>query len=119
MGLLSKYMIELLMVEKISHGIGDSRSFYIITTHAEAMKKMITNDLGHGATILKGRGAYSKEDKYIIYVVIPKKDYYKLRDEIKKIDSNAFFVVSSSFEVGGGKWLKTWKKIGLRYYYLL
>ena len=92
-----------LMIDKINLGIGDSRSFYIITTHSDAMKKMITNDLGHGATILKGRGAYSEDDKYIIYVVIPKRDYYRLREGIKKIDSDAFFVVSSSYEVGGGK----------------
>ena len=92
-----------LMVDKIMLGIGDSRSFYIITTHADEIKKLITKELGHGATILKGKGAYSKDDKYIIYVVIPKKDYYKLRDGIKKIDDDAFFVVSSSYEVGGGK----------------
>ena len=92
-----------LMIDKINLGIGDSRSFYIITTCADAMKKMVINDLGHGATIIKGRGAYTSEDRYIVYVVIPKKDYYKLREGIKKIDPKAFFVVSSSYEIGGGK----------------
>ena len=91
------------MIEKVSVGIGDSRSFYIITSEALKMKEMILNDLGHGATILKGHGAYTNQDRYIIFVVIPKRDYYKLRDGIKKIDKNAFFVVSSSYEVGGGK----------------
>ena len=91
------------MIEKVSVGIGDNKSFYIITSHADEIKAMILNDLGHGATILKGRGAYTNEDKYIIFVVIPKRDYYKLRNGIKKIDKNAFFVVSSSYEVGGGK----------------
>lgn len=91
------------MIEKVSVGIGDNRSFYIITSHAHEIKEMILNDLGHGATILKGKGAYTDEDKYIIFAVIPKRDYYKLRDGIKKIDANAFFVVSSSYEVGGGK----------------
>ena len=91
------------MIEKVSVGIGDNRSFYIITSHANEIKEMILNDLGHGVTILKGRGAYTNENKYIIFVVIPKRDYYKLRNAIKKIDKNAFFVVSSSYEVGGGK----------------
>ena len=92
-----------LMIDKISIGIGDNRSFYIITTKPKEIKKMILDDLSHGATILKGRGAYTNEDKYIIFVVIPRKDYYKLRDGIKIIDPKAFFVVSSSYEVGGGK----------------
>lgn len=92
-----------LMIDKINIGIGDNRSFYIITSHADAIKKMIIEDLGHGATILKGKGAYSNENKYIIFVVIPKRDYFLLKDGIKKIDKNAFFVASSSYEVGGGK----------------
>ena len=91
------------MIEKVSVGIGDNRSIYIVTTHANEIKEMIINDLGHGATILKGRGAYTNENRYIIFAVIPKKDYYKLKEGIKKIDNHAFFVVSSSYEVGGGK----------------
>lgn len=92
-----------LMIEKIRVGIGDNKSFYIITKQADEIKKMITEELGHGATIIKGRGAYSNDDKYIVFVAIPKKDYYKLKEGIKKIDKDAFFVVSSSYEVGGGK----------------
>jgi uncharacterized membrane-anchored protein YitT (DUF2179 family) len=92
-----------IMIDKISLGIGDNKSFYIITTHADKIKKMVTDELGHGATIIKGRGAYSDDDKYIVFVAIPKKDYYKLKEGIKKIDKKAFFVVSSSYEVGGGK----------------
>lgn len=92
-----------MMIEKVNVGIGDNKSFYIITSHAESIKKMIINDLGHGATILKGKGAYSNENRDIIFVVIPKRDYYRLKDGIKRIDKKAFFVVSSSYEVGGGK----------------
>lgn len=92
-----------MMIEKVNLGIGDNKSFYIITSHAEEIKKMIVEELGHGATLLKGKGAYTNENKYIIFVVIPKRDYYKLKDGIKKIDKKAFFVVSSSYEVGGGK----------------
>ena len=45
----------------------------------------------------------SNENIDIIFVAIPKRDYYKLKEGIKKIDKEAFFVVSSSYEVGGGK----------------
>lgn len=92
------------VIEKMIVGIGDNRSFYIVTNKADAIKEMIINDLGHGATILKGKGAYTDENRYIIFAVIPKRDYYKLKDGIKKIDRKAFYVVSSSYEVGGGKW---------------
>lgn len=92
-----------MMIEKTTIGVGDNKSFYIISDHADKIKKMIIEDLGHGATIIKGRGAYTNEDKYIVFVAIPKRDYYRLKEGIKKIDKKAFFVVSSSYEVGGGK----------------
>ena len=92
-----------IMIEKVCLGIGDNRSFYIITDYPKEIKNMIINELGHGATILKGKGAYTNDNKYIIFVAIPKRDYYRLKDGIRRIDKNAFFVVSSSFEVGGGK----------------
>ena len=91
------------MIEKVTVGIGDNRAFYIITTKPDEIKEMIIKDLEHGATILKGKGAYTKEERYIIFSVIPKRDYYKLKEGIKKIDTKAFYVVSSSYEVGGGK----------------
>ena len=92
-----------MMIEKTTIGVGDNKSFYIITDHADKIKKMIIEDLGHGATIIKGKGGYTNEDKYIVFVAIPKRDYYRLKEGIKKIDKKAFFVVSSSYEVGGGK----------------
>ena len=92
-----------MMIEKVSVGVGDNKSFYIITSKADKIKKMIIEDLGHGATIIKGKGAYTNEDKYIIFVAIPKRDYYRLKEGIKRIDKKAFFVASSSYEVGGGK----------------
>ena len=92
-----------MMIEKTSIGIGDNKSFYIITKKADKIKKMIVEDLGHGATIIRGRGARTNDDKYIVFVAIPKRDYYRLKEGIKRIDKDAFFVVSSSYEVGGGK----------------
>ena len=66
-------------------------------------RRFILNDLGHGATIINGKGAYTNKDKSIILAVIPTNDYYKLKDGLSLIDKDAFFVVSESYEVGGGK----------------
>ena len=96
-------LIYRLMIDNVSIGVGDNRSFYIVTSKPDKIKKVILDDLGHGATIFKGKGAYTNDEKYIIFVVIPKRDYYRLRDSIRKIDPKAFFVVSSSYEVGGGR----------------
>lgn len=97
------FVIYLMVTDKVILGIDHNKSFYIITNKQDEMKKFILEELGHGVTILKGRGAYSNEKKYILFVSIPTRDYYKLRDGMKRIDKEAFFVVSSAYEVGGGK----------------
>ncbi len=100
--LITIYLMSI-MIDKVMLGLFGNKSFYIITTHAKEIKKYVTDELGHGATIIKGTGAYTNEERYIILVVIPTNDYYKLKDGLKRIDENAFFVVSNSYEVGGGK----------------
>lgn len=91
------------MIDKVILGLSGNKSFYIITNKPNEVKKFIMHDLSHGATILKGKGAYTGEERYIVFVVIPTRDYYKLKDGLRNIDSKAFFVVSNSYEVGGGK----------------
>ncbi len=91
------------VIDKVILGISGNKSFYIITNNPNKIKKFITEELHHGVTILKGRGAYTDDDKYLLFVVIPTRDYYRLKDGINKLDQDAFFVVSQSYEVGGGK----------------
>lgn len=100
--LITIYVISI-MIDKVMLGLFGSKSFYIITTKADELKDYIINDLGHGATIIDGKGAYSNEEKSVILTVIPTSDYYKLKDGLSNIDKDAFFVVCESYEVGGGK----------------
>lgn len=100
--LITIYMISI-MIDKVMLGLFGNKAFYIITSKPKRIKDFILKDLGHGATILNGKGAYTNEDKSIILVVIPTSDYYKLKDGLKRLDNKAFFVVCDSYEVGGGK----------------
>ena len=92
-----------IVIDKVTLGFFPNKSFYIITTNPEKIKEYVLKELHHGVTEIKGKGAFSNEDKYILLVVIPERDYYRLKDGLKKYDKNAFFVVSNSYEVGGGK----------------
>lgn len=92
-----------MMIDKVILGLWGNKSFYIITAHPLKIKDFILKELGHGATILDGKGAYSQDAKYVVFTVIPTRDYYKLKDSLKKLDDKAFFMVCDSYEVGGGK----------------
>ena len=91
------------LTDKVMLGISDSKAFYIITTKDEVVKKYIINELGHGVTVFKAKGGYTKEDQKVLFCVIPTKEYIKLKEGIGVIDPEAFFVVLDSYEFLGGE----------------
>lgn len=99
---ISMYIISV-MTDKVILGISDSKAFYIITEHETAMKKFILNNLSHGVTVLDGRGGYTGNNQKVIMCIIPTKEYFVAKEGIHKIDPNAFFLVTDSYEVYGGE----------------
>ena len=91
-----------MMTDKVVLGISQSKALYIITEHETMVKKYILNTLAHGVTILDGRGGYTGDYKKVIMCIVPTSHYYSLKENIQKIDPDAFFVTTDAYEVSGG-----------------
>ena len=91
-----------MMTDKVVLGISQSKALYIITEHETSVKKYILNTLSHGVTVLDGRGGYTGDLKKVIMCIVPTSHYYSLKENIKKIDPEAFFVTTDAYEVSGG-----------------
>ncbi len=89
--------------DRIILGISDNKMFLIITDKSDKVKEYIINKLNHTVTIFKGKGGYSSEQDEVLMVVLPTKDYYSLRDGIKKIDKDVFYIITDTYEVFGGE----------------
>lgn len=100
--ILSIYLISV-MTDKVILGISQSKAFYIITEHETDVKKFIMTYLSHGVTVLEGRGGYTGDRKKVIMCIIPTKEYFVAKEGIKKIDKDAFFLVTDAYEVAGGE----------------
>ncbi|HAA63915.1 MAG TPA: hypothetical protein DCE04_01440, partial [Thermoanaerobacter sp.] len=50
---------------------------------------------------LKGRGGYSKKDKNVLLCVVTRREVTTLRSLVKRIDPNAFMILSTAHEVLG------------------
>lgn len=96
------YLISV-MTDKVILGISQSKAFYIITRHETDVKKFILNYLSHGVTVLEGRGGYTGDRQKVIMCIIPTKEYFVAKEGIKKIDKEAFFLVTDAYEVAGGE----------------
>lgn len=62
----------------------------IVTLKADELQQAIHQKLVRGITILPAKGAYSKEDKSMLYLVITRYELYDLETIIKEVDPNAF-----------------------------
>ena len=100
--IINMYVIGI-MTDKVLLGISQSKCFYIITEHEEKIKEYILNNLSHGITVLEARGGYTGNKQKVIMCIIPTREYFKAKEGIKAIDSDAFFLVTDAYEVSGVK----------------
>lgn len=100
--ILALYIISLIS-DRVILGISDSKMFLIITDKDEKVKEYILDKLGHGVTIYKAKGGYEKAQKNVLMTVLPTKEYYFLKEGISKIDKNAFYIITDTYEVFGGE----------------
>lgn len=92
-----------LVMDKVLLGISNNKAFYIITSEEEQIKKYIIEHLHHNVTTFDVKGGFMEKKRKVLLSVIPSREYYKVTEGIKNIDNKAFFVVTDSYEVIGGK----------------
>ena len=95
--------IRSIITDKVLLGTSNNKAFYIITSEEEQVEKFVIDELGHNATIFDVKGAFLEKKRRVILTVIPTREYFKVTEGIKIIDENAFFVVTDSYQVAGGK----------------
>lgn len=85
--------------DKIILGVSQNKAFYIITNKVKDVKEYIINNLNYTVTVVNARGGYSDKKKKMILCVIPTIEYIKLKEVVKEIDKDAFFLVTDSYSV--------------------
>ena len=87
--------IALYIIVKVSdimvEGINTSSSFTIISDKYREIGMEITEELGRGATILKGLGFYTNKEKNVLLVVVSKKQVITLKKLVKKYRPLCFY----------------------------
>lgn len=97
--------IALLVSAKVSDAVlyfGDvAKSVYIISSKSEEISKKVMGIFERGATGIYCRGMYSNSDSLMLYCVVSPRELPKFISTVRKIDSNAFVVISDAKEVLG------------------
>ena len=100
-GLLAIYLSSTL-VDKFIDGFNSCKQVYIFTNgEEEKIKEYIKKDINRGCTVFRGVGGYSGEENTLIFTVLNRKEFIRLRKYLKDNNSSAFVSVNEASEVLG------------------
>lgn len=98
--LIDLYIISIL-TDKVVLGISSNKTFFVVTEKVDEVKEYITDTLSKGVTVLDAIGGYSNSKQELLMVVVPTLEFYKTREGILAIDSEAFITITDSYQVYG------------------
>ena len=86
------------IVDRVIIGISDNKVFYIITKRPLEVRDYIMDKLHYSVTEIKARGGYSGKKKKMLMCIVPTIEYVRLKEIIKEIDDEAFFLIVDVYE---------------------
>lgn len=89
------------IIDFIQEGAYAAKAFTIICHTPEKLAKDITRELDRGVTLMPAIGAYSGENKNIVYCVVSRFEIHKLKSLVRQHDRRAFIVISDVHDVLG------------------
>lgn len=100
------YVIASKAIDIVITGMEESKSVWIISDFAHEIGDAITDRLGRGVTFLHGEGAYTGDDKKVIFCIITRLEESKMTSIVEEIDPSAFLAIADIAEVRGGRFKK-------------
>jgi uncharacterized membrane-anchored protein YitT (DUF2179 family) len=89
------------LIDYISEGAHAAKAFTIISDEAVPLSEAITKELDRGVTLFPARGAYSGNNKEVLYCVVYRHETRRLRELIQSIDPRAFIIIGEVHDVIG------------------
>lgn len=82
-------------------GLSQRKAIMIISPKWDEISHEIMSKLQRGVTVVRGQGGYTGKDLHILYSVITFTELSRFKELIRKIDPEAFVVVTETLEVMG------------------
>ncbi|MGD9412988.1 MAG: YitT family protein [Desulfobacterales bacterium] len=93
---INAYFVNLVVI-----GFSQRKAVMIISPQWREISQQIMEKLQRGVTVVKGSGGYSGQQLHILYSVVTLMELSRFKEMIRKIDPNAFIVVTETQEVMG------------------
>ena len=102
-GLYSAIAIYLMgkVIDILFEGIYFTKLLFIISDESEKIAKLIERKVKRGVTGIFGKGMYTNSEKLVLMCAIGRNDLSEIKAIIKKVDPQAFLIITNSREVLG------------------
>lgn len=94
-------MAKTLVIDGVIENINLCKYFTIICSDSKPIVEFINVNLRRSATLSKAEGAYSHEEKTIIFTVVNRAQALQLRNFIREREPDAFMMITNSSEIIG------------------
>jgi len=101
-GFLVLYLMSF-MTDRVVLGISQSKAFYIVTDHQEEVRQFLLSITDGGVTLINARGGFSNNKETLLLGVVPTRQYFIVKEGLKQIDKDIFFLACDAYEVSSRK----------------
>lgn len=88
-------------IDKLIDGFNSCKEVLIMSSKEDEISDYIMRELSRGCTFLNGVGGFTGKDLRVIYAILERREYIRLKGFILEIDPSAFISVRESHEVLG------------------
>ncbi len=89
------------LTNRVVAGFNREKSIIVISPKAEELAPIIMDHVNRGVTFVKGEGAFTRQRKNILFIVVSLTQVSKIKLIVDEIDPTAFMIVSDTSEVSG------------------
>ena len=89
------------MIDGFIENLNQSKYFNVVCNDPEPICNFIVHKLERGATVCHAQGAFSGQDKYVIFTAMNPSQAVKLRNFVKTSAPDAFILISNTSEIIG------------------
>ncbi len=89
------------VINRVIDGFDRKKLLFIVTEKEKEVSNMIMKELGRGVTYFYGEGAYTGENKRVIYCIVTLNQLVKVKKMIEDLDPTSLMSVIDASEVQG------------------
>jgi uncharacterized membrane-anchored protein YitT (DUF2179 family) len=89
------------LTDNVVEGFNRKKTIFIISYKTDEIVEAILKEVGRGVTILHGQGAFTRQDKPVLFVVVSLTQIAKIKQLVDETDPQAFMIVQDAAEVMG------------------